>query len=166
MYGYNSFLEYANLIPLLAPVDVADNNTVTGYVDVLGQHNLAFLVHCGLLTSGTALDYLPVSMEAATAVDGTEVQVDFKYRKITAVGANIMGAITSASVVTLYASVDDGIALWMEADLDGGAASDYRFYRVRANPTDLAACLISVVAIVQPRYRQTTYTSVTASASV
>jgi hypothetical protein len=166
MYGYNAFLEYANLVPLLAPVDVVDTNTATGYIDVLGQHNCAFLLYCGLLTSSTALDNLVVTMEAATAVDGTEVQVDFKYRKITAAGANVMGAVTSASVVTLYASVDDGIALWMEADIDGGAANDYRFYRVRANPSDLAACLLSCVALVQPRYRQTTYTSVTASASV
>lgn len=165
MFGYNSFLQYANLIPLLAPVDVADTNTATGYVDMKGAHNVSFLLYCGLLTSSTALDNLPVTIEAATAVDGTEAQVDFRYRKLTAAGTNVAGAVTSASVVTLYASVDDGVLLWIEVDPDAMAANDYRYVRLRANPTDLSATLLSCVAIVNPRYRMTTMISVTASAS-
>ena len=163
---FNSFVAYNNIVPLVAPVDVADNNTATGYIDLKGIHNCAFLVYVGLLTSATALDNLPVTVEAATAVDGTEVQVDFSYRKATAAGTNVWGAVTSASVVTLYASVDDGILLWIEVDVDGCAASDYRYVRVNVNPTDLAACLVSCVAITNPRYRQTTMTTATASASV
>jgi hypothetical protein len=165
MFGYNTFGAYANVIPLLAPVDIADTNTVSGYVDLKNVHNCFFQVYCGLLTSATAADYLPVTMEAATAVDGAEAQIDFKYRKVTAAGTNVAGAITSASVVTLYASVDDGILLLMEVDVDNCAASDYRYVRVRGNPTDLTACLISIVAVTNPRYRMTTMTSATASAS-
>jgi hypothetical protein len=165
MFGYNTMLGYGNLVPVLAPVDVGDTNTATAYVSVKNAHNVAFLLYCGLLTSATALDNLVVTVEAATAEGGSEAQIDFKYRKISAVGANTIGAITSASVVTLYASVDDGVALWLEPDVDTMAASDYVVARVRANPTDLAACLLSCVAIVNPRYRQTTFASATASAS-
>jgi len=165
MFGYNSFISYGNLIPVLAPVDVVDTNTATAYVDMKGAHNLAFQLYCGLLTSATALDNLVVTVEGATAEGGTEVQIDFKYRKVTAVGTNVAGAITSASVVTLYASVDDGILLWIEVDVDTCAANDYRYARVRANPTDLAACLLSCVAITNPRYRMTTMVTSTASAS-
>lgn len=165
MFGYNSFISYANVVPVLAPVDVADNDTATAYVDLLGAHNVAFQLYCGLLTSATALDNLVVKVEAATAADGTEAQVDFKYRKVTAIGTNVAGAITSASVVTLYASVDDGILLWIEVDPDALAANDYRFVRVRGTPTDLTACLLSCVAVINPRYRMTTMASATASAS-
>ena len=104
MYGFNSFVQYANVIPLLAPVDIADTNTASGYLDMKNCNNVAFQVFCGLLTSATAADYLPVTVEAATAEGGTEAQVDFKYRKITATGTNVAGAVTSASVVTLLPS--------------------------------------------------------------
>lgn len=165
MSNFNQFVGYNNIIPLLAPVDIADTNTATGYVDLKGAHNFAFFAYFGLLTSATAADNLPVSVEAATAEGGTEVQVDFFYRKAAAAGANTWAAIASASVVTLYASVDDGVALWIEVDPDVLAANDYRYVRLRMNPTDLSACLPSVVGVINPRYRMTTFTSATASAS-
>lgn len=161
----NPFVQYDNVIPLLAPVDVADTNTVIGYMDVKNATSAAFLVLCGLLTSSTALDYLYITVEAATAVDGTEASIAFKYRKANAVGANVWGAVTSASDISLYASVDDGVSLWIEVDPQVLAASDYRYVRVRANPTDLAATLIAGVGFLGQRYRMTTMTSATASAS-
>lgn len=162
---FNTFVQYNNIIPLLAPVDIADTETVTGYVDLKGAHNFAFFAYFGLLTSATALDNLVITVEGATAEGGTEAQLDFYYRKAAAAGANTWAAIASASVVTLYASVDDGVALWIEVNPDDLAANDYRYTRLRMVPTDLTACLPSVIGIVNPRYRMTTYTSVTASAS-
>jgi hypothetical protein len=162
---FNSFVGYNNIVPLLAPVDIADVNTATPYVDLKGSHNLAFLVSLGLQTSATAADTLPITVEAATAEGGTEAQIDFFYRKAAAAGANTWTAAASASVVTLAASLDDGVMLWIEVDPGELAASDYRYARIRANPTDLTACLISVAAFTNPRYRQTVFGSATASAS-
>jgi hypothetical protein len=150
---------------LLAPVDLADTETATGYVRLRGAHNFAFYAYFGLLTSATALDNLVITVEAATVESGTEAQVDFYYRKVAAAGANTHAAIASASVVTLYASVDDGVALWIEVDPDVLAANDYGYVRLRMVPTDLTACLASVVGVINPRYRMTTFVSATASAS-
>lgn len=162
---FNSYVGYNNIVPLLAPVDIVDTNTATPYVDLKGSHNLAFLISLGLQTSATAADTLPITVECATDPGGTEAQVDFYYRKAAAAGANTWTAAASASVVTLAASLDDGVMLWIELDPDELAASDYRYARVRANPSDLAACLIAVAAITNPRYHQTVFGSATASAS-
>jgi hypothetical protein len=163
--NFNQFVGYNNIIPLLAPVDIADTETVTGYVNLKGAHNFAFFAYFGLLTSATAADTLVITVEAATLESGTEAQVDFYYRKAAAAGANTWAAIASASVVTLAASLDDGVALWIEVDPDVLAASDYKYVRLRMVPTDLTACLPSVVGVINPRYRMTTYISATASAS-
>ncbi len=162
----NAFAEYANVMPLVYPVDIASTITASPYVDLKGAQSCAFLVMLGAVTSATLLDVEKVTVEAATAVDGTEVQIDFKYRQSGVVTANTWGAVTSASVVTYAASVDDGKSLWIEVDPAGLAASDYRYVRVKfTDDPDMTACLVAVVAFVGPRYRQYTMASVTASAS-
>lgn len=163
---FNSFVGYTNIMPLIAPVDIASTVTASPYVDLKGVHQCAFLVLTGLATSATLLDVEQITVEAATAADGTEAQIDFRYRKSGVVTANTWAAITAASVISVAASADDGLAYWIEVDVDGLAANDYRFVRVKLtdNP-DMTAMLTSVVAFMNPRFHQTTFASATASAS-
>lgn len=164
----NPFAEYDNVVPLLAPVDIASTITATPYMDLKGANRAAFLVMFGAITSATLLDTEDITVEAATAEGGTEAAIAYRYRKSEAVGANVWGAVTSvgATGVSMAASVDDNMSIWIEVDPDSLAANDYRYIRVRLtdNP-DMTACLVGVVGFVSPKYRMTTMVSVTASAS-
>lgn len=161
----NPYVGYDNIIPLLAPVDIASTITATSYMSLKTAQRAAFLVYVGLITSATA-DTLDISVEAATAEGGSEAQIDFWYRKGAAVGANTWGAITGASVLALSESADDGVMVWLEFDVDSLAANDYTVVRVKfTDNTDLTAALVSCMGFIEPRYAQTTFISATASAS-
>jgi hypothetical protein len=55
---------------------------------------------------------------------------------------------------------------YIEIDPDVLAANDYAVARVVLTDTDdLEACLVTVLGLIQPRYKQTTHISSTASAS-
>lgn len=164
----NNFVSYDNVVPLLAPVDIASTATSTPYMDLKGAHMAAFLVQFGLVTSATAGDVEVVTVQAATAEGGTEAAIAFNYRKAAAAGANTWGAITAAAAtgIEVAASVDDGVSFWIEVDPSVLAASDYRYVRVvlTDNP-DMTACLTSVVGFLDPRYSMSTMVTATASAS-
>jgi len=163
----NPFTQYMNIIPLLEPKDISTNITASAYMDLKGANRAAFLVSFGAITSATAGDTEDITVEAATSDAGaTEAQIDFRYRKSGALGANTWGAITSASVLQLTASADDNVLVWIEIDPDELAANDYGYVRVKLtdNP-DMTACLVSVIGLTSPKYRMTTMVSATASAS-
>ena len=162
----NLFGEYGNFFPLLAPVDAASNVQTTPYVDLKGVHKARFLVMIGNINSGTATDTEVITVEAATAEGGTEAAVAFRYRTVL-VGSNQWGAITTADTTGVSLAVtDDNINVLIEIDPDELAASDYRYVRLVATDTpDMAACLISVLAELSPRYKMTSNISATASAS-
>jgi len=161
----NLFLEYDNVFPLLAPIDIASTITATPYVDLSGVHKMGFLVTFGVIKSGSS-DTEVLTVEAATAEGGTEAAIAFRYRSCT-VGTNQWGAVTTADTTGVASDSDaSGTAYWIEVDPDELAANDYRFVRVRAtDTTDMAACLISAHALLTPYYKQTTAISATASAS-
>lgn len=164
----NPFVSYDNIVPLLAPVDIASTITATPYIDLKTAHKAAFLIFFGLITSATATDVEVVTVEAATDPAGTEAAIAFNYRLSGAVGANTWGAITAATTsgVNMDPASHDNVAMWIEIDPDVLAANDYRYVRVKLtdNP-DMTACLVGVFGLIQPRYKQTTFTSATASAS-
>lgn len=162
----NPFVAYDNIVPLLAPQDIASTATASNYLDLKYAQEAAFLVSLGAVTSATTTDREEITVEAATAPDGTEAQIDFKYRLSGALNANTWGAITSASVLSLDPAADDNKLVWIEIDVDALAANDYRYVRVKLtdNP-DMTACLVGVVGFTRPRYKQTTHLSATASAS-
>lgn len=165
----NPFAQYQNIIPLLAPVDIASTVTASGYMDLKTAHRAAFLVALGAVTSATVTDREEITVEAATAPDGTEAAIAFNYRLSGAVGANTWGAITAVAAtgnVSLDPAADDDKMVWIEIDPDALAANDYRYVRVKLtdNP-DMTACLVSVIGFIDPRYKQTTMITATASAS-
>ena len=155
-----------NVVPLVAPVDTASTAVISPYVSVKNAHGVAFYVQFGAVTSATALDVYDITLEGATAEGGTEAQIDFWYRKSGAVGANTWGAITSASTVAVAASADDNKAFWIEVEPGIISASDYQVVRLKItdNP-EMTAGLVGVTAFVEPKYKMTTMTSATASAS-
>ena len=164
----NPFVAYDNIIPLLEPKDITTTITASSYMDLKYAHKAAFLVVFGAITSATLLDVEEITVEGATAPGGTEAAIAFSYRLSGALGANTWGAITTvgATGFALAASVDDNKAVWIEIDPDALAASDYRYVRVKLtdNP-DMTNCLVTVIGLIQPRYKQTTHLSATASAS-
>jgi hypothetical protein len=157
-----------NFVPVLAPVDITTTLTRTNYVQLAGAQKFAFLVQFGNINSTTAGDTEVVTVEAATAEDGTEAAVAFRYRLSGAVGANTWGAITTADTTGVSIAItDDNKFLWIELDPDELAASDYRVARVvLTDTTDMTNCLVSVMGIVEGRYKQSTHWTTTASASV
>jgi hypothetical protein len=162
----NTFVGYDNIIPLLAPVDLAGTATRSLYMDLKGANRAAFLLSFGAIT-GTTTDTMVVTVEAASAEGGTEAAIVFNYRLSGAVGANTWGAITAAAVAGVALTVsDDDKLLWIEINPDALAVSKYRYARVLlTNTPDMANCLVGVMGILDASYKQTTFGTATASAS-
>ncbi len=165
----NPFVGYDNIVPILAPVDIASTATTCPYMDLRNAQKASFLISFGAITSATTTDEFVITIQAATAEGGTEAAVDFRYRKSAAVGANTWGAVTTVAAATglgMGADDSDDMAVWVEVDPDALAASDYRYACVvLTDNDDMTACLVGVVGIIEARYKQTTHISATASAS-
>jgi len=164
----NTLLGYTNIMPLLAPVDIASNITATGYVAMKGVNRVGFLVNFGVFTPNATTDFEVMTLEAATAEGGTETAIGYNYRLSGAVTANTWGAITAVGATGAYIDgvTGDGVSYWIEVDPDTLAASDYRYLRVKlTDNTNSTVCLVAVNAFLDQVYRQTTYVSATASAS-
>jgi hypothetical protein len=162
----NPFVGYDNFIPLLAPADITGTVTASAYMDLKGANRAGFLVAFGAIT-GTSTDTEVVTVQAATAPDGTEAAIAFSYRLSGAVGANTWGAITTVASTGVALTVsDDDKLLWIEINPDAMAANDYRYVRVLLTDTpDMANCLVGVIGVLDASYKQTTFVSATASAS-
>ena len=165
----NPFVGYDNIVPLLAPVDIADTDTSSPYMDLKNAQKASFLIMFGAITSTTATDEIIITVEAATAEGGAEAEIDFRYRLSGAVGANTWGAVTTVAAATgigLGADDSDNMSIFIEVDPDALAASDYRYVRFWLKQSDaLEACLVGGFGFIEARYKQTTHISATASAS-
>lgn len=168
MANFNDFVQYENIIMLLEPKDIASTITASAYMNLKGAHKAAFLVVFGAITSDTGTDAYVVTVEGATAEGGTEAAIAFDYRLSGALGTNTWGAVTSATTtgVSMDNDDNDNMMLWIEIDPCALAASDYNYVRVKiTDSADMAAGLVTVLGILQPRYKMTTMVSTTASAS-
>lgn len=161
------FVEYENIIPLLAPQDIASTITRSLWMDLAGAHRAAFLVVFGNVNSASA-DTEIVTVESVSAPTGTEAAVAFNYRLSGALGANTWGAITAATTsgVTIDPASDDNKLLWIDIDPAEINAAGNRYVRVAlTDNTDMAACLVAVLGFVSPRYKQIAMVSATAAAT-
>lgn len=166
----NPFVEYDNIIMLLEPKDIASTATIAGYIDLKTVQGGGFLVVFGAVTSTTVTDTMVITMDSATAFGATEEALSFSYRLSGALGTNTWGAVTTCAStgVTIDPAADDNKMVWIEIDPADIQAQneDARYVCLKLTDTpDMEACLVTVLAITRPRYRQTTHTSVTASAS-
>lgn len=158
-----AFAEYDNVFPVLAPVDTGTGpETFTNWVDLKTAQEVSFMVYFGAITTATAADLMTVTVESSTTGDSSsETAIAFNYRLSGATGANTWGAITAAAATGCeIASTDDGKMLFITIDPAKVAeTANKRWVRVVLTQTGLAACLVSVVAMIKPRYAQTTMTS-------
>ena len=165
----NPFAGYDNIVCFLAPQDIVSTATTCPYVDLRNAQKAFFLIQFGAITSDTAGNLYRVTIQAATAEDGTEAAINFRYRKSGAVGANTWSAVTttdSTGGVQMTQSGDDNKGLLIEIDPDELATNDYRYARaVITDVDDMAAGLVAGFAFLETRYKQTTHISATASAS-
>jgi hypothetical protein len=162
----NPYVQYENVIPLIAPVDTAATAISTPYVDLKTAHEASFLVQFGVITTGTADSNVTVTVEAATVQAGTgAAAIGFSYRLSDAVGANAWGAITACAATGLaIGSTDDGKALEIEIDPAAvqAAKADARWVRVTITPTaDHTVTLLSALVAINPRYKQSSMVSAT-----
>jgi len=156
------------MIMLVAPQDIASTATTSPYMKFAYAHKAAFLVIYGAVTSTTVTNTSVITVQAATAEGGTEAAIAYRYRRAGALGENTWGAVTSvgATGVEVASASDDNTMWYIEVDPDELAANDYAVARiVLTDNDDLEACLVTVLGVTQPRYKQTTHISVTASAS-
>jgi len=158
----NSFVEYENVAPLLAPVDIAGTATATRYIDLNLSHEATIFVFFGGITTASADQTAgpTVTIQAATAAASAanEVNVEFQYRLSATVGTNTWGAVTSASAGVDLTVTGDGMMLAIHIDPAKvqSLLTDARFVRAVITPgTGGATCLVAVWAVMNSRYKMT-----------
>jgi hypothetical protein len=164
----NPFVEYSNIIPLLAPVDKVSTAYALPWVDLKNANAVRFFVYCGALTSATE-DHAHILVQCSCeAGSDSEAAIAYNYRKSGAAGANTWGAITAA-LATGYplTTVDDGFMICIEVSpsvaLNGNTNKNGRYVRLEfgAWSDTIAASLIAVWAEIDPIYKQATFVSTT-----
>lgn len=143
--------EQVHVVPAIAPVDTT---TVTVNTDVVGVKEysaIQFVISFGVITGDTIVCILYESTN--TTASGNAVAG--KYRKSSALGTDVMGALTTltTSGVTIAASDDNKVLL---IDVDPATLTDgYPYVFVACNPGgSMSVCLISAVALLLPKYPQ------------
>jgi len=163
----NSFAEYNNVFPLLAPADLGSTATDIPSVALKGAHRVAFLVMQGVTTPNATTDIIDITVVAATA-EGAVAQTAIAgyYRKSSAVTANTWGAVTAFTATGVELTDDDeGMAVWIEIDADALAASDYTHLHLHVEQNAFTAFFASCVAFIDTRYKMATMATATACAS-
>ena len=146
--------EEVHVVPLLAPVDAGSGTLQSDIIGVKEYLNIQFLVNFGVITG----DEVVVTVEECDdTTPSNNTAIVFKYRKTSAVGTDLTGALTAVTVAATGATMsasDDGKAFLI--DVDPAALTDgYPYLRVVANPGGSASVvLLSIMALVRPRYPQ------------
>ena len=163
----NNLVSYDNVVMLLAPQDIAGNATASTYLDLKTANDCMIYVMVGGITATADQTTGPVvTIQASTAAasNATETNYEFLYRLSGAVESNTWTAPAFATAgVDLTVTGDDKI-LAIKVDPAGVAAlgADFRYVRVVVTPdTSGATCLVSVMAAIDTRYKQTTFVSAT-----
>ncbi len=162
----NNLVSYDNVVMLLAPQDIAGDATASTYLDLKTANDCMIYVMVGGITTASATAGPVITIQASTAAasNATETNYEFLYRLSGAVQSNTWTAPASATAgVDLTVDGDDKI-LAIKVDPAGVAAlgADFRYVRVVVTPgTGGTACLVSVMAAIDTRYKQTTFVSAT-----
>jgi len=147
-------IDSVHVVPILAPVSItaATNTDVVGLKE---YHAAKFLVPCGAL----AVNLTVTVLKGTTTVPGASAAIAFRYRLSSAVGTDTMGAWTAATTtgVALTASTDDGKMLEIlveSSELTPVSGTEYPYVMLTLTPASASACLVSAVAVLEPRYAQ------------
>ena len=150
------FGEGCNIIPVLAPVDMAATATPTIDVDCADANWVTFIIQLGNMTSD-ATDTVTFTVYGSTAVASTDVAIgDWWYRYSGgAVAVNSWGAITTGSSdgVAISKATEDSYTVIIDVDpvAVAGAEDTARWVHVLITPVG-PITLGSAVAIVEHKY--------------
>ena len=144
----NNLVSYDNVVMLMAPQDIAGNATASTYLDLKTANDCMIYVMVGGITTAsadqTAGPVVTIQASTAAASNDTETNYEFLYRLSGAVQSNAWTAPASATA---------GVA---------ALGADFRYVRVVVTPdTSGETCLVSVMAAIDTRYKQTTFVSAT-----
>ena len=145
-----------HVVPVLAPVSTTAAKT-TDVVGLKEYHAVKFLLQVGTLAANVAVT---VTKSPNTTASGTDIA--FRYRKSATVGTDTMGAWATAAAagITLDATDSTGDeGKMVEILIDGtelspvsGVEQPYVFATM--TPAAASACLVSAIAVLEPRYQQ------------
>jgi len=163
----NNLVSYDNVVMLMAPQDIAGTATASTYLDLKTANDCMIYVMVGGITATADQTTGPVvTIQASTAAasNDTETNYEFLYRLSGAVQSNTWTAPASATTGVDLTVTGDNKILAIKVDPAGVAAlgADFRYVRVVVTPdTSGATCLVSVMAAIDTRYKQTTFVSAT-----
>ena len=163
----NNLVSYDNVVMLMAPQDIAANATASTYLDLKTANDCMIYVMVGSITASADQPAGPVvTIQASTAAasNDTETNYEFLYRLSGAVQSNTWTAPASATAGVNLTVTGDNKILAIKVDPAGVAAlgADFRYVRVVVTPdTGGTTCLVSVMAAIDTRYKQTTFVSAT-----
>jgi hypothetical protein len=142
-----------HIVPILAPVSV-EATVVTPHVALKKYERVQFLVSLGVMSGDSHV--LTVTASAATA-GSTATALSFKYRVTAAAGTDTLGDLVGTAVtsLTLDHTTYDGKTVIIEVDADELTA-DKPYVGITITDPGSAVALMSIVAIMKPRYPQAT----------
>lgn len=146
-------LDSVHVVPLLAPISKTSAAS-SDVVQLSKYHAAKFIVMAGAL----AVDLtITVTKSTSTAASGTDIA--FKYRETSAVGTDSMGAWSDALSTghVLTGTTDNNITteiLVDGADLVPVSGTEYPYVFVTVTPASGSACLVAILAVLEPRYAQ------------
>lgn len=154
------YAEGMNIMPLLAPQDIAATATVSAHVHLDVVNWVTFVVPFGAITSTDSTGAVIVTVHCSTAATtASATALAFSYRLSGAAGANTMGAITAAT--SAGASVgqgDDNKILVIDVDpaaIPAAEAENNQYLFLKFTPTtETTVTLLSAVAVCEARYPQ------------
>lgn len=143
-------IDAVHVVPALAPV----STTAAVQTDVIGlkeYHAVKFLIPVGAL----AVNLTITIEECDDTTPSNSTAIAFSYKKTSAVGTDTIGALTaSASTGLLLTGTTDNNKV-VEIQIDGSDLSaGYPYVRAVLTPASASACLVSAVAVLEPRYIQ------------
>jgi hypothetical protein len=163
----NNLVSYDNVVMLLAPQDIAGTAAASTYLDLKTANDCMIYVMVGGITATADQTTGPVvTIQASTAAasNDTETNYEFLYRLSDAVQSNTWTDPASATAGVDLTVTGDNKILAIKVDPAGVAAlgADFRYVRVVVTPdTSGETCLVSVMAAIDTRYKQTTFVSAT-----
>lgn len=156
MTGFYS--ERVHVIPVLAPIDIIATDVNTDIVDAGEITRGFFVINFGVITGDTCT--LKV-YECDNNTPSNATSIAFNYRLSSAVGTDVMGAITAATAAAGYVAPASVDGMCVVIDIDPAMLSQgYPYVKVAlVTGGSMSACLVSANFVAEPRNAQ----SVTAS---
>ncbi len=148
------YIDGIHVVPVLAPVSVT-TATNTDVVGLKEYHAVKFLLPFGALAVN-----LTITVEKCDdTTPSNATAIAFKYRKSAAVGTDTMGAYADAEATGLALTGTTDNNKMVEILIDGAQLSDVTtsqrpYVRCVLTPASGSACLVSGVAVLEPRYVQ------------